>query len=102
MPKVWAVSDAGHDFSKADEFGKLEYILPGKANVFCTDQMYAEIATRLSEAEEGDYLIMSGTSLALCMAYCYLMKSFGRVNALLFSFRTSSYELRTILDVEEE
>ena len=101
MPKVWAVSDSGHDFSKTAEFGQLEFVLPGKANVFCSDQLNKEICERLASADEGDYLVMAGTSLALCMCYVYFMKAFGKCNCLLFSFRTSSYELRTILDKDE-
>ena len=98
MAKVFVVQKNGHDFSKAERFGEVMYLFEGKVNVFASDALVQDVKERLRDAEERDYLCLSGSSLANCIAYSYLLKTFGKVNVLLHSFRDEVYELRTVHD----
>jgi len=98
MPKVYVVQANGHDFSKARSWGTIETLFDGKVNVFASDALAQEIREKLEDAEEGDFLCLSGSSLANCMAYSHLLKTFGRVNVLIYSHRDDVYELRTVRD----
>jgi len=102
MPKVWIVSDNGHDFSRAAEFGDSTFLFAKdeKINVFATDALALDIQTKLAGAAPADFLIPTGNAVANCIAYAHLMMEFGQVNVLIYSFRDATYELRTIRDTE--
>jgi len=99
MATVWVVANAGHDYSSAKDRGEIKYLYEGKVNVFASDFLVKEIAQKLDQANEEDFLCLSGTSLANCIAYAYFLQKFGRVNVLLFSFKNNSYEIRTIRNI---
>ena len=102
MAIVWVVSNAGHDYEAAKDKGEIRFLFEGKVNVFASDLLVKETAQKLKEATEEDYLCLSGTALANCIAYAYFLKKFGRVNVLLFSFKNNGYELRTVREHKEE
>lgn len=95
-PVVFVVSDSGHDFSSAEQRGEIQYIFDGKVNVFASDQMCREIVDKLQGSTEDDYLVPSGNALAACVAFSTLMEKHGKVNALIYSFKHSVYEVRTV------
>jgi len=97
MATVWAIQD-GHDFSKASVYGGIRIMYEGKINVFATDALVREIDGKLKEAEETDFLILSGTAIANCIAYSILLKKFACVNVLIYSHKHGDYEARTIRD----
>lgn len=84
MPKVFIVSNGGHDYSDAARFGEL---------VFCTEnvirkddiaQMYREIKQTLTVAEHGDYLLISSLTSLCSVAAAILAYQFGEVHFLLY------------------
>jgi len=98
--RVWAVHDNGHDLSKAGKYGEVRCLFKSgeKINVFAADALARDVREKLEGAEEGDHLILTGSAVANCLAFCYLMKKFARVNVLIWSFRDLAYEPRTIVD----
>ena len=100
MPQIFAVHDNGHDLSAAAKYGRVAFLFSReeKINVFAADLLVRTVRERLADATEDDYLVLTGNTIACCVAYSYLLKTFGRVNILIFSFRNSEYELRTIRD----
>lgn len=105
-PKVFVVSNTGHDFSSAEQRGDVVYMFDGKINVFASDQLCKDISTMLRDSSPDDYVIPSGNALAACVAFSTMMEKHGKVNTLIFSFKNSEYEVRTIrrnqLTVAEE
>jgi hypothetical protein len=97
MATVWAIQE-GHDFSKASVYGGVKVMFTGKINVFASDALVHDIEEKLKEAEEDDFLILSGTAIANCIAYSTLLKKFARVNILIYSHKHDDYEARTIRD----
>lgn len=84
MPKVFIVSDGGHDYSDAKRFGEL---------VFCTEsvirkddiaQMYREIRQCMETAKAGDFLLVSSLASMCSVAAAILAFQFGEVHFLLY------------------
>lgn len=84
MPKVFIVSDGGHDYSDAKRYGEL---------VFCTEsvirkddiaQMYRELKQCLDLAEPGDFLLISSLASMCSVAASILAYQFGEVHFLLY------------------
>lgn len=84
MPKVFIVSDGGHDYSDAARFGEL---------VFCTEnvirkddiaQMYREIRQALEIASPGDFLLISSLTSLCSVAASILAFQFGEIHFLLY------------------
>ena len=99
MPnKVFVIQENGHSFKEAEKYGQIVVLFPGKVNVFATDALLRDVNEKMGDAGEDDFLCLSGNSTAGCMAYAHLMRQFGRVNLLLYSFSRNEYEVRTIRD----
>lgn len=96
MPKIYVVSDTGHEYSKAESRGELVFLFTGKVNVFASDMLVKDIETKLDEASEHDFLLPSGNAVANCIAFTTMLNKFGKVNVLIFSFKHEAYEVRTI------
>ena len=97
MSTVWIVSDAGHDYSTAKRHGELVYLYSGKVNVFATGKLIQELCEKLKHSKKEDFLLPSGNSMAVCIAFSILLQKHGMVNMLIYSFRNLIFEVRTIL-----
>ncbi|MBT9138068.1 MAG: hypothetical protein DDT31_00615 [Syntrophomonadaceae bacterium] len=82
--KVYIVSDGGHDYSSASNFGEI---------VFCTDkvirkddiaQMYRELNESLESAEPDDLLLISSLTSLCVVAAGILASRFGELHLLLY------------------
>lgn len=100
MAKVWIVSDMGHDYSTATKHGELEFLYPGKINVFASCKLISELCDKLGTSSKEDFLLPSGNSMATCIAFSILMMKHGMVNMLIYSFRNQLFEVRTILQTQ--
>lgn len=96
MPKVYVVSDSGHDYSKAWEHGEVVFLLESKVNVFAIGKLVRTVEEKLAGARPEDYLVLSGSSVGGCLAFHSLLERLGRVQLLIFSFRDQRYEVRTV------
>ena len=98
MAKIYVVAKGAHEYSSAETYGEVVFLYDDdrKANVFATDALIKEIEEKLKDATADDYLIMSGSMLPSAVAFSVLLEKTGVVNNLLFSFRNSNYELRTV------
>ena len=82
MPKVFILSDGGHDYSPAKHYGEL---------VFCTDEiirrddvahMFRVLRVALADAEPGDFLLISSLSSMCAVAASILSYQFGELHLL--------------------
>lgn len=93
---VYIVSDSGHDYSTAQQLGRLKFLYDGKINVFASDKLIKDLHEQLKDSTPDDYLLPSGNSLATCSAFAILLARHGIVNILIYSFRNRVYEVRSI------
>lgn len=84
MPKVFIVSDGGHDYSDAERFGELVYCTEGVIRKDDIAQMYRELNGKLALAEPGDYLLISSLTSLCSVAAAILGFQFGEVHFLLY------------------
>jgi len=84
MPKVFIVSDGGHDYSDAERFGELVYCTEGVIRKDDIAQMYRELNDKLALAEPGDYLLISSLTSLCSVAAAILGFQFGEVHFLLY------------------
>ena len=84
MPKVFIVSDGGHDYSDAERFGELVYCTEGVIRKDDIAQMYRELNSKLALAEPGDYLLISSLTSLCSVAAAILGFQFGEVHFLLY------------------
>ena len=96
MPKVYVVSNSGHDYSAAKQHGEVVFLFAGKVNVFAIGKLVQTVEEKLAEAKVEDYLVLSGNSVAGCLAFYSQLERLGRVQLLIFSFRDQRYEARTV------
>lgn len=97
MPKVFIVNQAGHDFSKAKEFGTLVPITTGNINVFRPDRDLFRIQQELLDFDfTTDFLLLSGNVLANALAAAFLVNSCGEeihwtLNLLIYDAKHQRY-----------
>ena len=62
MKKVFVINKNGHDYNKARAFGKLVYLTEGYLDAYNINKNYRLIKKILQEAQEGDYILVTGLS----------------------------------------
>lgn len=81
--KVFIVSNGGHNYTAAEEFGEL---------VFCTDrlihrtdvaQMYRELSEALRDATADDYILVSSLTSMCMIAAAIMADRWGEIHMLL-------------------
>ena len=103
MSNVFIVNKSIHDFSAANEFGKLIYLSEGSINRFNTSRIYRMFYPILKNSNKDDYILITGlTIMNLIAAFIFTMKH-RRLNLLLFrSFKGRKEYLERILIGDED
>jgi len=97
MSKVYVVNSSGHDLSGAEEFGELIPLTQGRINIYSTDRLLLELREKLKHYEEGDYLLLCGYILLNLLAGGIILEKTGKLNLLLYDFRTKKYLRREVI-----
>jgi hypothetical protein len=93
-PKVFIINNSGHDFSQAEDFGELVFLTSGAVDSSKSNLHYRELAAKMSEAKEGDYILV--TSLASINAIAgWIMGRLG-LNLRLLIYSNNKYVVKTI------
>lgn len=102
-PKVWVVNLRKHDYSAARKFGAITPVFEGSVYIHNTQDVVDEARRHLaSEANEDDYVLMSGhTFLNMIVGHWYL-KKFGKIKVLIYSQAKSGYSVITLFDFPAE
>lgn len=84
MPTVYVVNKGGHDYSRAERFGRLVYCSEGLVAKHDVSQMLRVILDKMEHSDPTDYILL--TSLAsLCSIACSVFAlKHHRLNLLLF------------------
>ena len=85
MPKVFIVSDSGHDFSSAEKFGELTPLSRGLVNRNNANHFHRIFSEGLANSSADDYLLLSGLSVMNSIACAVFTKLHSRLNLLLFN-----------------
>jgi hypothetical protein len=102
MPKVYIVSNGGHDFSKAAQFGNVVFLSTGIINKFRITEMAREFAHIMADSTPNDFLIPNGPTAMSSIACSIFAWKHGKLNLLLWKKgRTNEedYYERRIVDL---
>ena len=83
MPKVFVVNRGCHDYSKAEEFGKLVVMSDGAYSRFATGKIFRQFQQFVLDSHETDYLLVSGLTIMTAIAVGMFAARHGKVNLLL-------------------
>lgn len=99
--KVYIVNRAGHDFSRAEEFGELVFLTEGPINRFSLTAMYRIFNEGLEDSHKDDYILPTGYSIMTMVAAIIFSHMHGKINVLLY--KDNKYMARSlVLDGSQE
>jgi len=82
--RVYVPNRGPHDYSRAWDFGELVFCTEGQVNRKDLRTMHSQLSLALEDAEDTDYILVSGLA-SLCIVACSLFAArFGKLNVLLF------------------
>lgn len=93
---VWITNQGGHPYSKAERFGRLLPLTKGTVNPFKLDRIAYTIGMMLKQADEEDYLLISGLPVIVGIIMAMWLTKFSKVKILQWSIRNQDYELVTL------
>lgn len=70
--RVYILSNGGHDYSSAEEYGEIIYCTEGSIRRDDTSQMYRELSEALELSHADDYILVSSLS-SMCMIAAGIM-----------------------------
>lgn len=95
VPKVYVANKSPHDFSKAERFGDLHFVMPERVNIYRTSDMFVAVERALRDSQPTDRIVISGLPIALAILTAEFARRHGRLNLLLFN--GEDYEAREII-----
>ena len=104
VPNVFVVSKSYHDYSAAEEYGKLIYLAEAPINKFSTSAMVRLCEESFKDSKPSDYILVAGPQIMGIVATNCFMQMHGRLNLLLYkaSPKGDRYLARTIKLSESE
>lgn len=100
MRKVYILNDGGHDYSAAEEFGKLVYCSKGLLNKHDIHQMFRMLTDALADAQADDCIIFSSLGTLCSVATAIMVEKFGEVHFLIFN--NNAYKEYTLVTCARE
>ena len=98
--KVFVINRSSHDYSQAEEFGKLVFMTEGSLNRFAVSKMFRTFEPFIQTSKEHDYLLLSGLSVMCSVASAMFADKHGRLNLLIYKpdpRNPGTYQERIIL-----
>lgn len=97
--KVFIVSNGGHDYSAAKEYGELVFCCDGLIHRTDTAQMYREISDAMRDCTADDYILVSSLTTMNMIAAAIMGDKWGELHFLIHE--RGEYIVRdVILEVE--
>lgn len=69
--RVYVTNFAGHDYSKAEEYGELHWITRGYISFHSLDRVKYRICEALQDSQSEDWLLLSGIPMICVVAALY-------------------------------
>jgi len=84
MRKVFIVNHSPHDFSAAEQYGKIIFLSEGSMNRYATNNMIRIFHERMTDSHEEDLIVPCSLNVMNSIACAIFAKKHGRLNLLLF------------------
>lgn len=84
MRRVYVLNDGGHDYSDAEQFGKIVFCTRGSLARWDISQMFRELEVAMLDAEPGDFILVSSLASLVGVAAAMMGSRFGEVHFLIF------------------
>ena len=84
MPNVYIVNKSSHNFSPAEEYGKLVFLSEGSMNRYGTNNMVREFSGRMKGSSPGDYIVPCSLNVMNIIAGAIFASKHHTLNLLLF------------------
>lgn len=82
--KVFVLSDGGHNYEAAEQYGQIVICSEGALHKDDISQMYRILSDALYDAKADDYILVSSLT-SLCMVGAAIMaNNFGKLNLLIY------------------
>lgn len=94
--KVYVLNKSSHDFSGAEQYGKLYYLSEGPINRFATNKMYRLFSEGLEKSHKEDYILLSGLTVMAVIACVIFVTKHKCLNLLIFRAETHTYAERRL------
>lgn len=99
MAKVLVINKSCHDFSPAEQYGKLIYMSEGVLERFSTTKMFRTFKPFIDESTPDDLILVTGmTNMSVIVCSMFAHKH-GRINLLLYKEQRTGgrYLKRTVI-----
>jgi hypothetical protein len=95
MTRVYIPNRGPHDYTEAEQYGRLVYCTEGSLDKFDVSQMFRELDDCFRNASPDDYILLTSLT-SLCSVACAIFANkFGRLNLLIH--RGQGYVERTLV-----
>ena len=84
QPLIYVPNKGAHVLKDAERFGKLVFLTKGMVNRYAVLSLYRDIAEKMKDAQEEDYLLICSLTIINIIAAGILIRKFGKLNLLLF------------------
>lgn len=82
--KVFIVNKSAHDFTAAEEYGKVIFLSEGPVNRYATNSMIRQFAESMKKSQGTDYIVPCSLNVMNSIACAIFAHKHGRLNLLLF------------------
>jgi len=96
---VYIVNRSSHDFSPAEEYGKLVFLSEGTMNRFATNNMWRQFTEVMSNSRKDDHIVLCSLNVMNSIACAIFAHKHSRLNLLLY--KNSGYLERNIVFKKE-
>jgi len=96
IPTVWVVNYAGHDYSRATEYGPLDFLTSGYVSMGNLERLFFIIAESVNKTKADDYLLLSGLLILNTIAAMAWLRKHKAVRFLLWDQKIRDYRRLTV------
>lgn len=82
--KVFIVNKSAHDFSAAEQYGKVHFLSSGPMNRYSCNHMYRIFSKEMMHSNEDDYIVPCALNVMNSIACAIFARKHGKLNLLLF------------------
>ena len=84
MKRVFVVNKSSHDYSQAENFGKLIFMSEGSLRRLSVSKMYRTFEPYIRASNKDDYILLSGLTVMCSIACAMFASKHKRVNLLIY------------------
>ncbi len=95
MNKVFIVNHSSHDFSPAEEYGKLVILSNGPMSRYATNNIHRLFKSKMEGSSKDDYIIPCSLNIMNIIACAIFTSMHGKLNLLLF--KDGRYLVRSLI-----